>query len=135
MKTIILSLTLLFFMTKSFSQSPAFFKNYYLQKSRNQKTVAWVLLGSGLGIEAAGGLVQLIYDKQHNDFLDFDFTGAYIAMAGGVVGLSSIHFFISSAKNTRKARSLTLSNQKIFLPQQGTIVLMSQTTVSLKIHL
>jgi len=138
MKKIIFSLTLFLFIVKSFSQtqtSPAFSKDYYLQKSKSQKTTAWILLGTGLGIAAAGGIVQLIHENQRNGGFDFDFTGAFIAIGGGVVALSSTPFFISSSKNKKKAASIAISNQNVFLPQQNSFALKTQPTITLKIGL
>lgn len=80
-----------------------------LLKSKTQKKNAWILLGAGVGIGALGGIVQL----QHPD--DFDFTGTFIAFIGGAVALSSITLFISSAKNARKAATMVISMQRIFL--------------------
>ncbi len=60
MKKIIISLTLLLFIVNLFGQTPALSKDYYLKKSKNQKTVGWVMLGGGvamttIGIVIAGG--------------------------------------------------------------------------------
>lgn len=138
MKKIVFSLTLLIFVLNLFSQTtknPALTKDYYLQKSKNQKTVAWVLLGGGLGIAAAGGIVQLFHENQRNGGFNLDFTGAFIAIGGGVVALSSIPFFISSSKNKKIAASIAISNQNIFLPQQNSFALKTQPTLTLKIGL
>jgi len=137
MKKFTFLILLFIFVLNSFSQTisnPTFTKDYYMQKSKNQKTVAWVLLGSGLGIAATGGIVQLIHENKRAGGFDLDFTGAFIAIAGGVVILPSIPFFISSAKNGKKAVTITLSNQQTPGLQQGTIVLTSQPTLSLKIN-
>ena len=138
MKKIVFSLTLLIFVLNSFcqtSKNKALTKDYYLQKSKNQKTVAWVLLGGGLGIAAAGGIVQLIHENQRNGGFNLDFTGAFIAIGGGVIALSSIPFFISSSKNKNIAASIVISNQNIFLPQQNSFALKTQPTFTLKIGL
>ena len=140
MKKIVFSLTLLIFVLNSFcqtSKNKALTKDYYLQKSKNQKTAAWVLLGGGLGIAATGGIVQLIHENQSNNGsgLSFDFTGTWIAIGGGVVALSSIPFFIGSSKNKKKAASIAISNQNIFLPRQNSFALKTQPTFTLKIGL
>lgn len=113
--------------------SPAISKDYYVQKSKNQKTIAWIILGSGLGIAAAGGIVQLNEETNRNGGWDLDFRGTWIAIAGGGVGLFSIPFFISSAKNARKSMSVLLSNTQIILPQQGYLIQSALPTVSIKI--
>jgi hypothetical protein len=138
MKKIILCLTILLFIVKSFSQaqtSLAFSKDSYLQKSKGQKTTGWIILGTGLGIAATGGIVQLMHEDKSDGGFDFDFTGAFIAIGGGVVSLLSIPFFISSSINKRKAASITISNQNIFLPQQNSCALKTQPTIILKIRL
>ena len=138
MKKIILCLTTLLFIVKSFSQtqsSLALSKDSYLQKSKRQKTTGWILLGTGLGIAATGGIIQGMHEGKSNGGFDFDFTGAYIAIGGGVVSLLSIPFFISSSINKRKAASITISNQNIFLPQQNSFSLTTQPTIILKIGL
>ncbi len=145
MKKIISSLTLLFFVVKSFSQQPSkqvFSKSELLQKSKTQKTTAWVLLGTGFGIALVGGIVHASSGNESNqeqddgyDFgFDFDFTGPLIAAGGGIVALSSIPFFISSSKNAKKAATISISSRRIPLPQQNNIVLTSQPTVSLRIR-
>ncbi|MEO5650382.1 MAG: hypothetical protein ABIR03_10740 [Ginsengibacter sp.] len=138
MKKFIFSLTLLIFVLNSFCQTTTntvLTKDYYLQKSKKQKTSAWVLLGGGLGLAALGGIVQLIHENKRNNGFDFDFTGAKIAIGGGAIALASIPFFISSSNNKKKAASIAITNQNIFLPQQNSFASMTQKTLTLKIGL
>ena len=67
-----------------------------LLKSKEQKKRAWTLLGIGGGVAAIGGIVQL--QAVQKDSWGFDFTGAWMAIAGGVVALSSIPFFYKFRK-------------------------------------
>jgi hypothetical protein len=137
MKNAAIFLTLLLFATESFGQAPTkqtFSKDYYLQKSKSQKTTAWILLGTGLGIAAVGGVVQLIEVSNSGSWLT-DYTGAYIAIGGGMVALTSIPFFISSSKYREKAASVTIGNQNILLPSTKGFSLTAQPTISLKIGL
>ncbi|MEO8962325.1 MAG: hypothetical protein ABI325_10605 [Ginsengibacter sp.] len=97
--------------------------------------MAWILLGGGLLVAETGGIVQLIHEDKRNGGFDVDFTGAETAIAGGVVALSSIPFFISSSKNKKKAASIAISNQNIFLSRQSSFASMTQTTLTLKIGL
>lgn len=61
-------------------------------------------------------------------------SGAAILLLGGIgTALGSIPFFISSAKNKRKAASIAICNQNIFLPLQNSFALNTQPTVTLKI--
>ncbi len=116
MKKIFFTLTLLLFMIKSFSQTPALSKDYYLQKSKNQKTVAWVMLGGGVAMTTIG---LVIVNKHVNDdpidaLNNLGTVGgsSILALAGIGTALGSIPFFISSAKNKRRALSVAISNQK-----------------------
>jgi hypothetical protein len=143
MKKIILSLILLSFLVKPFGQTTlnlASSKDFnlssskysYLKKSRTQKTIGWILLGTGAGI-AAYGLVTI------NNYTDnqwgFNITGALIAIAGGVIAASSIPFFISSARNKRKAATLSFSAKKNLLLQQHALAYKIQPAIALKITL
>ena len=91
-------------------------KTDYLQKSRNQKTGAWILVGVG----AVGIVTGIIVEskKSVENFANIfteeqktDNTGSFIAVAGACMALGSIPLFISSSKNKRKA-SAELGNQK-----------------------
>lgn len=106
-----------------------------LLKSKKQKTTAWTLLGIGGGIAATGGIVQLTHAQQDNGFLGLDFTGAWMAIAGGVVALSSVPFFISSAKNAREAATMAFNMQQIFLPNPNKLVTKYQPAFTLRIKL
>ena len=134
MKKIILSLTLLLFLVKSFSQTPALTKDEYLQKSKNQKTTAWVLLAGGTTMAVVGAIIGgkddpgTLYGPSFN-------TGMWLFVPGVVADLVSIPFFISSAKNRGRAETISFNNQKILFPQQHTFVLKTQPTLILKIGL
>jgi hypothetical protein len=132
MKKIILLLTLLVFLVKSFSQTPALTKDEYLQKSKNQKTTAWVLLVGGSALIITGILVD---DANSGKGINLDFTGVGIAAVGFVAASCSIPLFINSAHNARKAATISFNNQKILFPQQHTVVLKTQPTLTLKIAL
>lgn len=137
MKKIVFFLTLLLFAVKLFSQSAAFSKDYYLKKSKTRKTVGWVLLGGGVTMTTAGYLLLI---KQVNDdpwtFLEFKGQGYVMLMAAGATtALASIPFFISSAKNARKAATISFNNRRVLFPHQNTFVLKTQPTLTLKIEL
>ena len=71
----------------------------YLQKSKNQKTAAWVLLGGGTVLIGTGFLIG---DRKESTFGDAA-TGAVIAGIGVLSTIGSIPLFIASGKNKRKA--------------------------------
>jgi hypothetical protein len=86
-------------------------KQDYLQKSKNQKTTAWVLLGGGvlvggIGVASAAGNVCIGCPEKPKDQSGW-------VIAGGTLMVSSIPFFIASAKNKKKAISMSLKNQLV----------------------
>ncbi|MEL1241970.1 hypothetical protein [Flavobacterium flavipallidum] len=138
MKTVLLYMLTLLFVTNIFSQTqnPSFTKENYLEKSKKQKRTGWIILGTGLGLGAVGGLVQLRNSNttSYGSGFDFDFTGVYIAIGGGVVALASIPCFISAAKNKKMALSITMNQQNILLPINNEFVI-KHPSLSLKIEL
>ena len=112
-------------------------KQDYLLKSKNQKTVGWVLLGSGAAMFFTGIIVGSSNSSDNpNEWFGPNFeTGATILLGGIVAGLASIPFFISSASNARKAAIISFNNQKILLPQYGRTAVITQPSVMLKIRI
>jgi len=113
MKKLIFFLLLLAVSACSFSQptttsiSPV--KIDYLKKSKHQKTIAWILAGGGLAIRATGYAIGVNVDF----FDDSGVWGAIILLStGAATMLASIPFFIASAKNKRRAMSLSFKNEK-----------------------
>ena len=94
-------------------------KDMYLQKSKNQKTAAWVLLISGTAMAIGGGIA---FDNSYDDSSNTS-TDIYgiIAVAGVVADLASIPFFISAGKNKRKAASLSFNMQN-YLPYPENLI-------------
>ncbi len=136
MKKMIISLALLLFMVKLFGQTAVLSKDHYLKKSKIQKTVGWVMLGGGVAMTTIG---LVLITKQVNDdplnLLEYSEGYGILTLAGAGTALGSIPFFISSAKNKRRALSLAISNQKIFVPQPKGYALNSQPTLTLKLAL
>jgi hypothetical protein len=135
MKQILFSLTLLLFFGKSLSQTPTFEKDYFLKKSKTQKTVGWVMLGGGVAMTTIGILIS---NKKEDDILNRlgnKGLGVLLEGVGIATALGSILFFTSSAKNTRNAATISLTNQKVLFPQQNTFVLRTQPTLVFKIEL
>lgn len=134
MKKIPIFLMLLLFTVKVFGQeipSTEFSKEYYLEKSKKQKTTGWVMLAGG----AVVTIVGLIGFSSTYDDTSYSTTDAYgfMTVGGPLICLGSIPFFISSGSNAKKAATLSFSNQPILLPQQGSLVQNSQPSLSLKI--
>jgi hypothetical protein len=137
MKKTLIFLILLLFTAKGFSQtipSTEFSKEDYLQKSKRQKTTGWIFLSAGVVITTVG---IIGFDNTYND----DWYGnsssdtyGYLVLAGPLISLGSIPFFISSGSNARKAATLSISNQPILFPRQDSYVLNSHPSLSLKIN-
>jgi hypothetical protein len=134
MKKIILFFMLLIVSAISFSQpntvNPTV-KADYLQKSKNQKTSAWVLLGGGAGLIIAG---TLIGNGKEASFDDAG-TGVVLGGIGALSMLGSIPLFIASGKNKRKAMSMSFKNELMPQLQNGSFVNRSVPSLSLKISL
>ena len=94
-------------------------KDYYLNKSKSQKTIAWILVGGGIAMTTNTAA---------------DISG-FIVLAGIISDIASIPFFISSSKNKKRAVALAVNNENILLTRQHTIVLKPQPTLTLKIGL
>ena len=94
-------------------------KQYYLAKSKNQKTIAWVLLGGGVAMTSIGIILarnKIAHEKDPItallDIAGVNTIGYYVLSSFGVAAtLGSIPLFIASARNKRKA-GLAISNQK-----------------------
>jgi hypothetical protein len=133
---LLLSFCLIIYAAKAQSDSTylmhkAGIKSLFL-KSKKQKSIAWILLGSGLGIAAIGGIVQLNHEYSRAGGFNFDFTGAGIAVGGGIIALSGIPLFISSSNNKKKAE-LFIKNQTLNISPQ--IQTNKQLAIGLKIKL
>jgi len=125
----------------SFGQGPANAtrnQDYYLNKSKNQKTVAWVMLGGGVAVATVG---ILLVNNAINDDGPGVLSGSsgtaesIVALVGIGSTLGSIPLFISSARNARKAARITISNYKILFPLQNDFAFQYVPTLSLKIPL
>lgn len=108
---------------------------YYLQKSKSQKTAAWVMLGGGVALTIVGAVgftanSDLIFVE--NSTAD---AYAFVALVGAGLSLGSIPLFIASGRNHRKAATFSVKSQPIFIPQQNSFAFKSQPAVSLVIPL
>ena len=117
----------------SFSQpgnpSTPLTKQDYLQKSKKQKTAAWILLGGGTIAWFAG------VSKYMNQDDNKDGGGEAAMVIGGIAGLSSIPLFIIASKNKKKAISLSFKNQMIPQWQKKFFTNKSVLSFSLKVSI
>jgi len=115
MKKIIILTMLLAFVAISFAQQIApkedmnWKESDYYKKSRTQKTVAWIFLGSGVALFTGGLIAHYNYVNDSGDVLAGYYTGLStgeaVAIVGVVVAGGSIPFFIASSKNKKKAKA------------------------------
>lgn len=125
----ILSLLLI----RSFAQAPALSKEEYLQKSKTQNTIGWILAGGGTTMIVVGSIVFSKGNYLGPDNGNTD-TGGILIIAGLVADVASIPFFISSAHNSRKAATISFNNRRIILPRGNGMAMVSQPTVTLSLH-
>lgn len=145
MKQIITTILLLTISASSFSQQmnplPELAKQDYLKKSKTQKTVAWILLGGGLGLATAGTAI-MAYEIT-GAFVDAlitgegqtSSTGMLMLITGGVSTLGSIPLFIGSSRNKRKAMEFSFNNQKLIMWQGRSFISEVVPSLSFRVHL
>ena len=102
--------------------------DHYMTKHKNQKTVAGILLIGGIGMMGIGTLIIT-----GQGVLTADESDTILPAVGLVSSLCSIPFFIISGTNKRRAASISLGNQQLFLPQNNTFVLKTQPALTLKV--
>jgi hypothetical protein len=101
----------------------------YLQKSRNQKTIAYVLAGGG-SIAWLAGL-----GKYMNQDDNIDGGGEAAMIIGGTAALASIPFFIISSKSKKNAMSVSFKNQLLPRIHETGFTYTPLPSLSLKISL
>jgi hypothetical protein len=104
MKTTIICTVMMAFAICALGQQdnskPPMTSQEYLTKSKEQKTAAWISVGTGTVLLGTGYLVALTAAVD-----DGDPTGGLILFgAGALMDLISIPLFISSGKNKRRAK-------------------------------
>ena len=134
MKTIFVLSLFLAFSVNIFSQvdtiaSHTSIKAGYLKKSKTQKTVGWVLLGTGTTLMVVG-LTTGLHAADDVSFNEAA-TGGGLIIGGAILDLGSIPLFIAGAKNKRKAMSVTVNNNLVPSLRQGVITHIPMPTVSL----
>jgi hypothetical protein len=126
---------LLLMTTSSFCQQTDFSQSLtqknYLQKSKGQKTAAWVLLGGGFALAVGASILDVSSDwsKSETPYLVALFTGC-ASMLG------SIPLFIASGRNKRKAMNAStyFEIRQNPVPTNTGLTLHSTPTLSLKIN-
>lgn len=116
MKKFLLALLIITHLTDSKGQAKKqepLTKADYLQKSKNQSTAAWILVGGGAVMVTAGAVVGLndaaeslgsIFTGETKEPSD---AGPILFYTGAAAMLGSIPLFIASSRNKRKANSMS----------------------------
>jgi len=107
-------------------------KGRYLRTHKTLKTVGWVSLGTGLPMIALG-FVYGIAGIESADPKSAERTGNLLAASGAALTVASIPCFIISHHYKKKAATLALANQQVFVPAQNGFVLRAQPALCLRI--
>jgi len=133
MKTTITLLLLSILATcSSFGQeiSPELQKEVLSNRAHKQKRTARIMIAVGIPVTTLGVVAYFAEKNSKPDFLDFSGEFTAIAVAGAVMTLSSIPYFISSGVNKRKAQSieLTINTQPFINSEFHQLALKPQTS-------
>lgn len=134
MKKIIICIALLVVANSIYSQqsnpSATLTKKDYLQKSKNQKTAAWLFMGGGIGLTILG----ISADKPDVD--NVGSSGRGVAIIAGVAAISvGTTLFILSSNNKKKAETIAFRMEKTPMIQQGSFVYHSYPALSFRLNL
>jgi hypothetical protein len=134
MKIFFLFITLLSSITM-WAQKAEGTAEYYLAKSKSQKTVGGILVGAGVGLTVIGLAVSST-DQPSSGFLPEHFEQSLSFLVAGLgVAVIGMPFLISGNRNAKKAATLNLSTLKYMLPLGNIIVMKRQPSLTLKINL
>jgi len=112
-----------------------------LQKSKNQNTTGWILLGTGttmviVGVNGFGKNFMSFEDGylEGGNATKADIYG-FIMLAGLVMDIASIPVFVSASRNKKRATRLVISNQNLYQPNNSLLVLQKQSVPSLTLRI
>ena len=112
--------------------NPSLSKQDYQQKSKHQKTAAWILVSGG-SLCAMLGTVQFNFAGSDGEVNN---SNSIVFLVTGLVAMgASIPFFIASSKNKKKAADLSFRMEKAPQIQQGSFVFHSYPALSFRINL
>ena len=138
MKNVTTILLLLIIAASTFCQqtiTPSLTKEDYMQKSKHQKTAAWILLGGGLLCTGIGSIRFQPNDPWGGEN-DQPTTGSTIFLVTGLAAIAtSIPFFIASGKNKKRAAAVSFKNEPIPLIYKNSMAYGSIPSLNLKIKL
>ena len=133
MKSIILCLVLLIMANLVYSQpaktTAPMTKQAYLQKSKNQKTAAWLFMGWGIVVTGLG-----LRDVNHADGnSDGDRQVAALITGITAIGIGTA-FFIASSNNKKKGEALTFRMERVPVIQQRGFVYNSYPALAFRLN-
>lgn len=129
--------------TEPQNPSHPFSKDYYLKKSKSNKTAAWVmiaagtvLVGTGIGVgfnEVSDQFANLFTAEEEKS----SNTGTILFFTGLATTAASIPLFIASGKNRKKASAVSASikMEKSMLVRQQSFVTARYPALSLRLNL
>lgn len=130
--------------TQEIKPNTLFTKQDYLRKSKQQKTVAWILAGGGSALSIIGGLKFLDEAvKVRNSVIplpgqpipdEAKVNGAGILMLiGGVAIVSSVPLFVASGKNKTRAAAVSFKNIPVLVLQKNSFVYTNTPSLNITI--
>ena len=138
MKRIFILFLILAFSIQAFNQVDTAFRNTaiqtdYLKKSKNQKTVGWVFLGTGTAMIITGGLIGVNSMATHPYGGNEELNAGIILVATGIIlDLASIPLFITATHNKKKAATLGIRNENVPKVMNGKMMQSSMPSLSFK---
>mgnify|MGYP003585762110 CR=1 FL=1 len=102
----------------------------YMKKSKNQKTIGWIMVGAGTALIIAGAVTNSSSSDIGWESLNKDINQGILIASGSLVGIGSIPLFLASSKNRKKAEiylkpanTINYIQQKpVYTPQLGLVV-------------
>ena len=134
MKRTLTTMLLLVLAACAFSQDFSKNKDYYLHKSKKQKTTGWILLGGGFATTFVG-LTQWNFAGYEEEDADKQKIGSVLIFTGLAGMIASIPVFSASKRNKKKAMSLSFKEIRIPQIKNSSMVYRPIPAVSLKINL
>ena len=124
----------------SFAQQRSI-RDSLLQKSKNQKTGAWVLLGGGAALALGGAAVtansatNALFDVIDNGSGKTSPAGGIMIAAGLASMAGSIPLFIAAGKNREKAFRISAGVQQVSMPVKSGWTWQQQPAITLAISI
>jgi len=116
----------------------------YLDKSKRQKTTAFILLGGGVALSTLGFIIFPVEtaicpvpiggvcpDPEETKLI----ASGILIYGGALAALGSIPLFISSNKNAKKAAQLSFKNEPTYIPKYAGNIPRSVPSITLTIPL